>query len=41
MHVDGQGDIIDDLERIFESALEGGDDDDGVNVSLQLGKSLS
>jgi hypothetical protein len=38
--IDGQGDLLDDFKGILEGALEGGDDDDGVYVAVELGKSL-
>ena len=36
--VDGDRDVLDDLESIVEGALEGLDDDDGVDVALELRK---
>lgn len=38
--VDRNGDVFDDFEGVGESAFEGGDYDYGVDVALQLGKSL-
>ena len=38
--VDGVGDLLDDLERVVEGALEGRDDDDGVDVSFELGEGV-
>jgi hypothetical protein len=39
--VDRDGDGLDDEESFGEGTLEGGDDDDGVDVALEVGKSLS
>jgi hypothetical protein len=38
--VDRDGDGFDDDERLLESALEGGDDDDGVDVALEVRECL-
>lgn len=38
--VDGGGDFVDDFEGVLEGALKGRDDDDGVDVTLELGEGL-
>jgi hypothetical protein len=38
--INGYGNLLDDLESVGEGALEGGDDDDGVDVTFELGEGL-
>lgn len=40
VNIDGQGDLLDDLEGVLKGALECGDNDNGVDVAVELGKSL-
>lgn len=38
--IDWSGNFLDDVESVGESALEGRDDDDGVDVAFELGEGL-
>lgn len=38
--IDRQRDLLDDLKGVFKGSLKGGNDDDRVDVTIELGKSL-
>jgi hypothetical protein len=40
VHVDGDGDLVNNLDGILKSLLEGSNDDNRVNVALEVGQGL-